>query len=403
MTRTPAWLTDLAEGLRARPGRAGLAFLSIAVGMASLCGLLAVTAGLQAKTRQIVAELGVATFALLQPAAEAGAGRDFQPLNERHVEALRAALPAAAVAGVRLYTGAETGLPDGTVLLAADASLGVTRPWRPIGGRLPDDTDVRSRTRCAAVSVTLARELGLLPGGELRIRGQPYPVVGVFEANGSETAQGAGMARFNPGERLVLVPGSLPPYWLAGDTPPRRGLDAIYVRVREPSRFEPALERARTLLGQPDLRAEPVTWVTPESLVRRWTRYQRAVSAVGGGVAVLCLLMGGTTLMSLLLAGVRERMPEIGLRRSLGASRRDVARLFTAEAVIVTGTATLAGMGAAVLGGLVVGGRLGLPWAWNAWCVAAPPTVGLALAVAFSYWPARVAATMPPAQALRSE
>ena len=88
----PAWMIDMLESLRARPGRVGLACLSIAVGMASLSVLVAVSAGLVLKTRQLVAELGVNVFGILQPTTETPVARSGQPLTQRHVDGLAAAL-----------------------------------------------------------------------------------------------------------------------------------------------------------------------------------------------------------------------------------------------------------------------------------------------------------------------
>lgn len=399
----PAWMTDVLESLRARPGRVGLACLSIAVGMASLSVLVAVSGGLSLKTRQLVAELGVNVFGILQPAAEGPAARPGRPLAQRHVDSLAAALPGAAVTGWQAYDSRETGLPDGTVLLAADERVGVVRPWRLIAGRFPDGADGRAQTRCAAISATLARELGLIPGAMLPLRGQPFAVIGVFDLEASGEAAPTEAVGYRPGERVVVVPGSVPPYWLGGEAAPKPGLDAVFVRAADPAHLRSALVRAENLLSQPDLQVTPVIWVTPERLARRWAKYQRTVAAVGGGVVALCLLMGGTTLMSLLLAGVRERVPEIGLRRSLGASRRDIGLLFMAEALCMTTVATVAGVSVALAGLAAAGGRLGLPWAWSGWCVAVPVLVGVVVAVAFSYVPARQAAGITPADALRSE
>ena len=354
-------------------------------------------------TRQLVAELGVNVFGILQPAGESAGARPARPLGPRQIDSLAAALPGAAVTGWQAYDSRETGLPDGTVLLAADERVGEVRPWRLIAGRFPDGADQKLRTRCAAVSATLARELGLMLGAVLPLRGQPFAVAGVFELEASGEAAPTEPAAYRPGERVVVVPGSTPPYWLGGETAPKAGLDAVFVRAADPARFRSALARAENLLSQPDLQVTPVVWVTPERLARRWAQYQRTVTAVGGGVVVLCLLMGGTTLMSLLLAGVRERVPEIGLRRSLGASRRDIGLLFMAEALAMTAVATAAGVAAALSGLAVAGDRLGLPWAWSGWCVAVPVLAGALVAVAFSYGPARQAAGIAPAEALRSE
>ena len=399
----PAWMIDVQESLKARPGRVGLACLSIAVGMASLSVLVAVSAGLETKTRQLVAELGVNVFGILQPAAEVWGARPGHPLARRHVDSLAAALPGAAVTGWQAYDSHETGLPDGTVLLAADERVGEVRPWRLIAGRFPDGVDGRAQARCTAISATLARELGLMPGAVLLLRGQPFTIIGVFDLEASDEAAPTETAGYRPGERVVVVPGSVPPYWLGGEAAPKPGLDAVFVRTADRARYRSALARAENLLSQPDLQVAPVAWVTPERLARRWAQYQRTVAAVGGGVVLLCLLMGGTTLMSLLLAGVRERVPEIGLRRSLGASRRDIGLLFMAEALCMTAVATAAGVAVALAGLAVAGGRIGLPWAWSGWCVAAPVLVGVVVAVAFSYGPARQAAGIVPAEALRSE
>jgi putative ABC transport system permease protein len=401
--RRPAWLMDVIESLRTRPGWVGLACFSITVGMAALCLLIAVLGGVRLKTRQMVADLGVNVWGLVQQAGEASPTHPVLPLTRRHVECLQAALPGADVTGLQSYESRETGLPDGTLLLAADERLCRVRPWRLVAGRLLDAEDLRSCSRRAVISTTLARELGVMPGGVLRLRDQPFQVIGVIEVGGTAAGDGGAGAGYRPGERVVVVPASLPPYWLTGETAPKQGLDAVFVRVAESARFRSAMRRAQNLFSQPDLRVDPVTWVTPEMLAQRWARYQRTVSAAGGGLAALCLLMGGVTLMSLLLADVRERIPEIGLRRSLGASRADIGVLFLAESLCITLGSSVAGVMVAGLGLAVFGGGMSAPWAWGGWCVAAPLLTGLVLGTAFSYLPARQAAALPPADALRNE
>ena len=121
--RRPAWIIDVIESLRSRPGWVGLACFSITVGMAALCLLIAVLGGVQMKTRQMVAELGVNVWGILQPAVVPEPARIVLPLTRRHVQCLQAALPGADVTGVQRYESRETGLPDGTLLLAADYVL----------------------------------------------------------------------------------------------------------------------------------------------------------------------------------------------------------------------------------------------------------------------------------------
>lgn len=396
-----AWTRDVLESLQSRPWRLTLAGCSLAAGSAALSLLLAVNGGLQARTRAMVAELGVNVFGLAQVQAEHGTERMPHRLSQRHVDSLRAALPDAEVTGLQVYGTREAGLPDGTVLIAADTSLCRVRPWRLVGGRLPDKADEQARARYSLVSVTLARELGVRPGDGLRLRGQPYPILGIIDVTGSSHASSGDALR--PGERVAVLPLGVPPYWMAGEAAQRTGLDAVFVRTPDAGALEAALARTLNLLSQPDLRVDPVTWITPESLARRWGRYQAAVSAAGGGVVLLCLLMGGITLMSLLLTDVRERIPEIGLRRSLGASRQQISGLFMAEAFVITTLAALAGVAAAGLSLAVAGSRLPAPWDWHTACVIIPLGAGVVLGMVFSYLPARRAAGIEPAEALRNE
>jgi putative ABC transport system permease protein len=159
----------------------------------------------------------------------------------------------------------------------------------------------------------------------------------------------------------------------------------------------------RELLTQPDQRVSGLAWITPESLLHRIRRLQRTIRLTVGSIAVLCLLLGGTTLTSLMVANVRDRVTEIGLRRALGATSRDIAVLFVWEACLVTAAAAVIGTAATHL--VLLLGRRGLPVPVHLGLVTllVPVVVSLALGSASSYWPARSAAAIAPSEALRNE
>ena len=166
---------------------------------------------------------------------------------------------------------------------------------------------------------------------------------------------------------------------------------------------ETAQRRAAALLAQPGVGAEGVEWTTPETLLRGVRRWQRAIAWTAGSGGALGMLLGAVTLAGMLLTGVRERIPEIGLRRALGARRREIARLFVAEALALTGVAAVAGLAAAEGALRALGGRFPLPYRFGAETRILPLALALGIALLCSLGPAWMAARLPPAEALRNE
>ncbi|MBI1865104.1 MAG: ABC transporter permease, partial [Nitrospirae bacterium] len=205
------------------------------------------------------------------------------------------------------------------------------------------------------------------------------------------------------GERIVFVPKTVPPYWTTEWKKPEDRLDAIFLRTPETADYARALSAARNLLDQPDARVERVSWVTPESLTRNVRKLEKTISLTVGSIAVLCLVLGGTTLMSLMVSNVRDRVVEIGLRRALGATQKDIAALFVLEAAVVTTAAALAGAAASHVLLILGGAALPFPVRLGLSSVAVPLIAAVALGMAFSYWPARMAARITPSEALRAE
>ena len=400
--RWTALAHDIQEGVRSQPGRVGLTFASITLGMAALVTLLAIVGGVRQRTRVMIGELGIDVFGIVQPPSTS----DMAPrarLARRHVDYLAAQFPDSIVTGWRIYDGDTLGLAPGTLLAATDERLFRVRPWHIVQGRSLDPHDVRDGARRAVASTTLARALQLHVGGVVSIHNVPFDVVGIADIDTGALEAGGAHRAVAPGDRLLLVPWSAPACWSPEGDPPTEGLDAIFVKGNDPSRSDDLVRRAERLMDQPDYAVASLSWVTPRDLIRQLMQFQRLVILAGGAIVLLCLLMGGITLSSLLLAGLHARIPEIGLRRALGASPSDVGILFLCEALCVTLSASV--VGAALAWGMIrsVAAWSPLPLRLGPEVVVVPILCGTALGIVFSYWPARSAARIAPSEALRNE
>lgn len=407
-------LRDVWDGIRSQPGRVGLAFTAIAVGIASITVLVTVLGGLQERSRQIVGELGVNVVGILQHGSDPRAA-----LEERHASLLAANLPQSVVSTVSVLKVPTLGTEELLSVVATDNALIDVRQWSLEDGRFLDPWDLTHRERKAVVSKTLSEQWNWKVGNVIMLRSTPFEVVGVVEVGGGALDGELGDAGLMLGERVVFVPKTVAPDWKAGRrtlppglavryrSPDHRGsrptVDAIFIRAPSSTEFVHAVLTARRLLSQPDYRVSNTSWVTPDSLIQGVAKLERTIGLTAGSIAVLCLLLGGTTLTSLMIANVSDRVVEIGLRRSLGATRWEIAVLFVVEACVVTGAAAIvATTGTYLL--LALGEDLfPVPLKLGPGSVLIPLLVAFAVGVLFSYWPARSAATIMPSEALRNE
>lgn len=391
-------LTDICDGARSRPGPIALAFLSLTVGIAALCLLLAVLQGLEDRARQLVEELGVDVAAVFQ---DRDAARQGPRLADRHAALLRASVPGATVTTSRLYAVPTIGTHELVALLATDDQFLRVRQWRLAEGRFLDAHDMRYRERSAVVSETLSRQWGWNVGSLIMLQNLPFKVVGIASVHAAGIDTGGNDPRLAVGERVVLVPKTVVPVWSNEYEDPEESVDAVFVRTAPGTPLSYTVGLAQHLLNQPGAHVDGLSWVTPQTLVQRIQRLRSVIAWAAGTIATLCLILGGTTLMTVMIAGVRERTTEIGLRRALGATRTDIALLFVLEACAIT---CCAGVVAATVTQLVLlsmADKLPVPVHLGPANALAPIAVALLLGMLFAYWPASAAARITPSEALR--
>lgn len=390
---------DVRDGVRAQPGRAGLTFATIALAAAALAVLLAILGGLQEKARRISRELGADVMAAFQPGR---ASLDpARRLGERHLRLLRRSLPGWSHSAVRVFEVPTLGSRRSVSVVATDEALLGIRAWRLAEGRFLDELDLRERRRSAVVSASLARLWNWRVGDLVMLERTPFKIVGAVEWGGASDAP-SGHPDAILGERVVFVPVTVRAFEGSEASGPAPTVDAIFLRAPPGEDFGRAVGAAQRLLAQ-DPRLEGVSWATPDTLVEGVRRLQRTLALALGSVVLLCLASGGTTLMSLMVANVKERVAEIGLRRALGATPGDIAALFTAEACTLAFAAAAAAVAATHLALALGRPWIPVPLKLGPGTALTPLLVALGVAAAFSRWPAKRAAAIAPSEALRND
>lgn len=265
-------------------------------------------------------------------------------------------------------------------------------------GRLFDDSDDRARQRVAVLGPIAAR--GLFPGIDpvgltIRVGNQRFEVIGVAQARGVDT-NGADLDDF------VAIP---------FQTATRRVLNipyvhAIYVQAQSSADLESLEQDIREILrarhGIRSGMAEPFVIQNQVALLRTERGTAEAMNQLVTVVAGIVLLLGGVGILTVMLISVRERTREIGLRRALGATRRDIQVQFVLESAMLAAAGGVAGV-ALGIGVATAAASLG-PWdlviSWNAVFLGLACSIVLGLVIGVI--PAMRAARLEPIEALRA-
>jgi putative ABC transport system permease protein len=143
---------------------------------------------------------------------------------------------------------------------------------------------------------------------------------------------------------------------------------------------------------------------TPDQIIKQFDQITGLIGLIAIAISGLGLLVGGIGVMNIMLVSVTERTREIGVRKAIGARRRDIVGQFLVEAMALTGAGGVLGIAISVLITMLVGALVpSLPSAVPVWALVTGFSVSVAVGIFFGVWPAVKAAQLDPVDALRYE
>lgn len=398
------------RALGANKLRSALTVLGIIVGVAAVVCMISIGAGAQAEVSEKIRTLG-ANLLLVLPGAQNSNGAKLesgtQPtLTEEDAAAIRRELTDVQVAAPLLSRPMPLVAANKnwmTLIAGINSDYLVAREWQVVNGRSFTDEEVSSGAKVAVVGSVIVEELfdGRAGVGEtFRIGNVPFTVIGVLDKKGLGAA---GRSQDDVVFIPLLTAKSRVVGAVRGTT--REALDFVSVKVSDAAAMPETQREVEALLRQRHrIRGDAPSDFRIENPADVLTARGAAVRLLGIlliAVASVSLVVGGISVMNIMLVSVTERTREIGLRMAVGASRRDIRSQFLIEALIL---ALMGGLVGAVLGAataVAIAWEAGWPILISPWAVVLACCFSGFIGISFGVYPAHRAARLDPIEALR--
>ncbi|MEH7332967.1 ABC transporter permease [Neobacillus drentensis] len=279
-------------------------------------------------------------------------------------------------------------------LTGTNADYSKVRDTKVSNGRFINDLDIEYRQKIAVIgSETASTFFGAEnPVGQyIQIEGTSFKVVGVLVSKGSSLGQS--------GDNVVIVPLSTGQRLVKSTS-----INQVYLQGKSEDQMDFVMNEVEMAMASmyPG-KSDSYSVTNQQDIMDTMSSVSSTMTMMLGGIASISLLVGGIGIMNIMLVSVSERTKEIGIRKAIGAKRRDVLLQFLIEAVVLSGVGGLIGILAGVGIGKILSSILSLTVSFTSNVMLLSFLFSLGVGVVFGVFPANKASKLNPIQALRYE
>lgn len=373
--------------------RSFLTMLGIIIGVASVIILVSLISGMAADMSASFENMGTN---LISVSIRGRGGNitidpdDMHELVEENTEVLAAVTPLVNIqsATVKYETESITTTCTGSNEFYPDIKNSDTS-----SGRFITYLDVEKRQKVCVVGSYIVQELfgGASPLGEqIKINGSSFTVVGVLEEK-ADSEEGSD-------DDVVMIP-----YTTAARLSFMGRVSSYSFSATSTETVEDAMAAINKQMGEYFSSSDYYSVFSASQALDQVNEMMGTVTLVLVGVAAISLLVGGIGIMNIMLVSVTERTREIGIRKSLGAKRRDIMSQFVVEAATTSSAGGIIGIVLGLCSSYLVGSLLDMTVMPSMGAVIVAFSVSVAIGITFGYFPANKAAKMNPIDALRHD
>ena len=397
--------------LRANKIRTALTMLGIVIGIAGVIGMMSFSAGAQQLLMWEVEKVGGPSMFGVYRNSRIRKGSRWVRNPSKHfltmddLRAIQAECPSVEVAtpDIRIRTTLSVSEKHKQAQLQATTyEFQLARKWYSNYGRFISDDDLGLWSKVCVIGEEVWKDLfaGLDPiGRELKINQQRFTVIGIMESRGK------GLDPVNSEDNQVIIPITAAQTHIWGHD----HVGHILMRAKDHNSVDEAVREVETVLRRNN-GGETFfeTWVMKEEL-KSANQILFIIEMILVVIASVSLVVGGIGIMNIMLVSVTERIPEIGLRKAVGAKNKDIRLQFLTESVVLCVISSLIGLAFGVLIGhgfsWVVTKLLFKGFDWPSvvrlQSVLAAVVSGITIGIVFGIYPAFRAAKLTPIEALR--